>query len=92
MKKRRVVYCFRIGAGAGFAQDRDGNPAECFLKLGVSLNEPEGLMTREEREKEREQMLESVAQLMHIDPSLVTMITKKEYLAETKKPTRYTRS
>lgn len=44
MKKRRVVYCFRIGAGAGFAQDRDGNPAECFLKLGVSLNEPEGLM------------------------------------------------
>ena len=45
MKKRRVVYCFRIGAGAGFAQDRDGNPAECFLKLGVSLNEPEGLMT-----------------------------------------------
>ena len=39
--------------------NRDGNPAECFLKLGVSLNEPEGLMTREEREKREEQMLES---------------------------------
>lgn len=91
MEKRRAVYCFRIGAGAGFAQDRDGNPAECFLKLGVSLGGPERIMTSEEREREREQVLASIAQLMHIDPSLITMITKKEYLAETKKPARYTR-
>lgn len=88
--KVRKVYCFRISKEAGFAEDKDGNPAECFLKLGVSLKEPMGVMTSEEREKEKGRIHEAAAGLLKIDPSLLTVISKKEYRTETKKPVRYT--
>ena len=59
---------------AGFGVDEEGNPCPAGAKLGVSFNP----------DASKEQIIAFVANLLHIDPSRITMISKERYDAEYK--------
>ena len=49
--KKSIDFFYRVAKEAGFAEDEDGNPSDCYLKIGFNLKKP---VSAEKIEAERE--------------------------------------
>lgn len=38
--KKSIDFFYRVAKEAGFAEDEDGNPSDCYLKIGFNLKKP----------------------------------------------------
>lgn len=82
--KQSIDFFYRVAKEAELAEDENGNPSECYLKIGFNLKDPVSTEEAEvKRERTREDALKNVAELLNIDASLLNIVTEEEYLAET---------
>lgn len=51
--KEKIEFFYRVSKEVGLAEDEDGNPSECYMKLGFTLKKP---ISIEDIEAEREKM------------------------------------
>ena len=58
--KKSIDFFYRVAKEAGFAEDEDGNPSDCYLKIGFNLKKPVSAEKIEaEREKNERRCLKS---------------------------------
>ena len=82
--EKSIDFFYRVSKEAGFAEDEDGNPSDCYLKLGFNLKKQVNAEEIEaERAKTEEDALKAAVNLLNIDVSLLSMVTEEEYLSET---------
>lgn len=81
-EKKDITFFYRIAKEAGWAEDENGNPAACYLKIGFTLKKP---MSNEQAETERikAEVLKGAAHLLGVDIAFLTVVSEEEYLAET---------
>lgn len=82
--KSKINFYYKVSKEAGFAEDEDGNPDECYLELGFNLKKS---TTEEEamtiKTGIKDEMLQSAANILMVDKSLLEEITEEEYLLNT---------
>lgn len=52
--KKSIDFFYRVAKEAGFAEDEDGNPSDCYLKIGFNLKNqsvPKRLRLKEKKRK-----------------------------------------
>lgn len=82
--KKSIDFFYKVAKEAGFAEDEDGNPSDCYLKIGFTLKNPISVEEIEaERERAKDDAIKAAAEFLNIDVSLLTIVTEKEYLTET---------
>lgn len=82
--KQSIDFFYKVAKEAELAEDENGYPSECYLKIGFNLKNP--VSTEEakvKRERIKEDALKNVAELLNIDASLISIVTEEEYLTET---------
>ena len=82
--KKNIDFFYRISKEARLAEDDEGNPSDCYLKLDFTLKKP---ISEEELEGERERTkndaLKAAAEFLNIDVSCLSIVSEEEYLMET---------
>lgn len=82
--EEKIDFFYMLSKEAGLAEDEDGNPSECYMKLGFTLKNPISIKDIEvEREKMKDGALKYAARSLNIDISLLTIVTEEEYQEET---------
>ena len=82
--EEKIDFFYMVSKEAGLAEDEDGNPSECYMKLGFTLKNPISIEDIEvEREKMKDGALKYAARSLNIDISLLTIVTEEEYQKET---------
>lgn len=80
----KIDFFYKVSREAGFAEDDDGNPSECYLKLSFNLKNPISEEQAEhERERSKDDAMQAAADFLKVDMSLLEMVTEEEYLSET---------
>ncbi|MQL51808.1 hypothetical protein GFC01_05930 [Desulfofundulus thermobenzoicus] len=77
-KVHKYQFYFRIEPEAGMAIDEDGNPIECYTKIGLDR---EKLFSNGEYEEVAGKLAEALAELLEIEKKFVISVTEEEYLA-----------
>ena len=82
--KEKIEFFYRVSKEVGLAEEEDGNPSECYMKLGFTLKKPISIEDIEaEREKMKDGALKYAARSLNINTSLLTIVTEEEYQKET---------
>lgn len=82
--KKKIELFYKISKEAGMAEDDDGNPIECYMRLKFTLRRPMNEKEiEEEKEKIQEDAMKSAAEFLGIDVSLIKIVTEEEYISET---------
>lgn len=79
-----MEFYFKVGKEAKFAKDPDGNPSECYLRIEFGFKGLDTKNIEAERERLDSEILRITADFLKVDQSVLTMVTLKEYLEETK--------
>ena len=78
--EEKIDFFYRVSKYAGLAEDEDGNPSECYMKLGFTLKNPISIEEIEvEREKMKDGALKYAARSLNVNTSLLTIVTEEEY-------------
>ena len=78
--EEKIDFFYMVSKYDGLAEDEDGNPSECYMKLGFTLKNPISIEEIEvEREKMKDGALKYAARSLNVNTSLLTIVTEEEY-------------
>lgn len=77
--EEKIDFFYMVSKEAGLAEDEDGNPSECYVKLEFTLTNQMIENIEAEREKMKDGALKYAARSFNIHHSLLTMVTEEEY-------------
>lgn len=79
-----IDYFFTISEQAALANDGEGNPSKCYLKISFKLKRSISKnIVEKERSRNEDKALTGAAHFLRIDKSLLKLISEREYMANT---------